>query len=336
LSPQRAFARQIESRADFTIRGLEPKLKTFGELQKDCVFVDPSARSIGEFDASATDWNCEIPLHIFVRENFQIDIEGNLDAAGNQTKHGIVGQTATYGDRGQVTKFGAAAQYYFGNGNTDRVTAQSIDYVSSALGIMQRISASATYNFTRTSTGALLSLRGSSPHYYTADHLGSITGMFSSTGAWEGGYSYTPYGEARFTATGSAVTANTLRYIGGLHDGSGLYKLGARYYDTSTGRFTQMDPSGQEPHPYGYAACNPIGNTDPTGLSCGAAITDLIINSITFAIAVGALVGLAVATPAGPLAFAVINSVGAGAVIDIAFSIWGAGRSVESIRNECK
>jgi RHS repeat-associated protein len=43
-------------------------------------------------------------------------------------------------------------------------------------------------------------------------------------------------------------------------------KLGARYYNPTTARFTQPDPSGQEPNTYNYASCNPINNTDPTGL----------------------------------------------------------------------
>ncbi len=45
-----------------------------------------------------------------------------------------------------------------------------------------------------------------------------------------------------------------------------LYKLGARYYDATIGRFTQADPSGPESQPYGYAMGNPIMLLDPTGL----------------------------------------------------------------------
>ena len=42
-------------------------------------------------------------------------------------------------------------------------------------------------------------------------------------------------------------------------------KLGARYYNPTTARFTQPDPSGQEPNTYNYASCNPTNRTDPTG-----------------------------------------------------------------------
>jgi hypothetical protein len=37
--------------------------------------------------------------------------------------------------------------------------------------------------------------------------------MFSATGTYEGGYSYSPYGEARATATATDVTTNTQRYL---------------------------------------------------------------------------------------------------------------------------
>ncbi|MFF7542234.1 RHS repeat-associated core domain-containing protein [Streptomyces canus] len=55
------------------------------------------------------------------------------------------------------------------------------------------------------------------------------------------------------------------RYTGTYLDPSGLYKMGARYYDPQLGRFTQPDPSGKESNPYAYAAGDPINRTDPSG-----------------------------------------------------------------------
>lgn len=48
-----------------------------------------------------------------------------------------------------------------------------------------------------------------------------------------------------------------------------LHKFGARYYDATTGRFTQPDLSGQEANTYAYAECNPVNKTDPSGLLRG-------------------------------------------------------------------
>ncbi len=57
-----------------------------------------------------------------------------------------------------------------------------------------------------------------------------------------------------------------------------MTKLGIRYYDPTLGRFTQVDPTGQDPH-YTYAANSTLNFTDPSGASIlgdcgkGAAIT---------------------------------------------------------------
>ena len=48
--------------------------------------------------------------------------------------------------------------------------------------------------------------------------------------------------------------------------GSRHLKLDARYYNPTTGRFTQPDPSGQEANTYNYASFNPVNSADPTGL----------------------------------------------------------------------
>ena len=73
--------------------------------------------------------------------------------------------------------------------------------------------------------------------YYLTDHLGSVVGLVDATGAQVAAYSYDPYGTTR-TATGPAAAANPHRYTGGYLDTTtGLYKLGARYYDPTLGRF---------------------------------------------------------------------------------------------------
>lgn len=64
------------------------------------------------------------------------------------------------------------------------------------------------------------------------------------------------------------AVANPFQYTAGYLDtNTGLYKLGARYYDPTTlGRFTQQDPSGQETNLYAYTGDDPVSNTDPSGL----------------------------------------------------------------------
>ena len=43
-----------------------------------------------------------------------------------------------------------------------------------------------------------------------------------------------------------------------------LYELGIRYDDPTLARFTQPDPTGQDPHDI-YGGNNPVNVVDPTG-----------------------------------------------------------------------
>lgn len=233
------------------------------------------------------------------------------DAAGNQTRNGITGQTATYNTRDATSTIGSSTLTAFGQGNTEQLK-RSVDgnnYISSALGLIFETPGTSTVSYTRTTTGTPVSMQldATARYYYAADQLGSTLGLFDSTGNWVGGYTYSPYGESRTTDTATPITINNLRYIGGYHDTpSGLYKLGARYYDPSLGRFTQTDPSGQEANPYAYASCNPINASDPTGLRCIdivnaglstaflgllTAAGSLSIDATVFGIPVGVVVG---------------------------------------------
>jgi len=191
------------------------------------------------------------------------------DAAGNQIKNGITGVVATYGDRAQVQSIGATSFAAFGEGNTDTQSATGgRSFSTSLLGLSRQTNASTNVvqNYSRDPSGGAVGFRISSSHYYVTDLLGSVMGMFSGSGIWEGGYSYSPYGEERATSTNSAVKLNSLRYISGYQEATNLYKFGARYYDATLGRFTQYDPSGQEQNPYAYGNGNPVSNIDPSGL----------------------------------------------------------------------
>ena len=65
------------------------------------------------------------------------------------------------------------------------------------------------------------------------------------------------------------------RYASGYYDSStSLYKFGIRYYDPTTGRWTQRDPVGAslqeltKANPYMYANDDPVNNVDPSGAFC--------------------------------------------------------------------
>jgi RHS repeat-associated protein len=129
---------------------------------------------------------------------------------------------------------------------------------------------SSLVSYVRDPSGQLIGIRvgtstNATRYYFTFDGLGSITGLTDSTGARVNTYRYDPYGQLLSSTEG---LPQPFRYTGGIHDNAtGLTKLGIRYYDPALGRFTQPDPTGQDPH-YTYAANNPANFNDPSGAHC--------------------------------------------------------------------
>jgi RHS repeat-associated protein len=74
--------------------------------------------------------------------------------------------------------------------------------------------------------------------------------------------SYDPYGQLRTASPDNARV--DFRFAGQYRSPSlGLYKMGLRWYDPKTGRFTQVDPIDQagdlrEGNQYGYAGDDPV------------------------------------------------------------------------------
>ncbi|MFI9381439.1 polymorphic toxin-type HINT domain-containing protein [Kutzneria sp. NPDC052558] len=77
-----------------------------------------------------------------------------------------------------------------------------------------------------------------------------------------------PFGNARGPAS---LWPDSHGFVGGPQDTSGLTQLGARGYDSTTGRFTQADPvvdtgDPQQMNGYSYASGSPISSSDPSGM----------------------------------------------------------------------
>jgi RHS repeat-associated protein len=231
----------------------------------------------------------------------------SYDADGSQTVNGATGQTATYDAHLAATAIGATSYTAFGQGNTTTLTRSysSTRYTDSALGQASETTSAGTTAYTRSAKGETVSARTSAGStYFIKDSLGSVIGLFDKTGAFTGGYSYSPYGETRNTITaGSAADINSLRYISGYFDRSvGLYKLGARYYDATLGRFIQYDPTGQEANPFVYAACNPINAKDPSGTVTACGAFSIVLTIVGGTLGLAAFIGLSIATGGGAAA----------------------------------
>ena len=128
-------------------------------------------------------------------------------------------------------------------------------------------------------------------------------------------YHYSAYGQT-VASTGGETYDNRIRYTGGyLNTDTGPYKPGIRYYDPAADRFTQPDPTGQDPG-YIYSGNNPLVNVDPSGagffgIDCpfgetdsggcnGAGGYDVVVEQTTKATGRGLGTG-AVAGAGGPL-----------------------------------
>ncbi len=102
--------------------------------------------------------------------------------------------------------------------------------------------------------------------YYHDDYLGS-TRVQSDSGAKKVFASRAvPFGSDVFVSGSSLGSENSYKFTGQEQDDS-LYYYGARYYDTRTGRFTQLDPMPSVSSPYAYTENNPLRFSDPDGAS---------------------------------------------------------------------
>ncbi len=108
---------------------------------------------------------------------------------------------------------------------------------------------------------------------YHTDHLGSVRFITDAVGTVINAYDYDSYGNALSVTQGFD---QPFRYTGREWDEAAqLYHYRARSYDPSTGRFLQEDPiwfGAGDLNIYRYVGSNPVGYTDPSGLSAALAV----------------------------------------------------------------
>lgn len=104
--------------------------------------------------------------------------------------------------------------------------------------------------------------------YYFADGNGNITYMLNSSQAMVANYRYDPFGNI-ISYGGSLMIANVYRFSSKeIHNNSGLYYFGQRFYDPNLQRFINRDPIGELGgiNLYGFLGNSPLNEFDPSGL----------------------------------------------------------------------
>ncbi|XKK38831.1 hypothetical protein HFP72_31010 [Nocardiopsis sp. ARC36] len=143
-------------------------------------------------------------------------------------------------------------------------------------------------------------------------------------------YDYTPYGE-RTTENLEGTAAAGLSpfgFTGAYQFQDGTVHLNHRFHNTFTLGFTQPDPSRQEMNNYAYAACDPVNNTDSSGLNtmpscqCVRSAGDFVAEYASFTISLTSVIVTAgAATP--------------GAMWGLGLGVVGAAGGIEGMATSC-
>lgn len=192
----------------------------------------------------------------------------NHDANGNMTSSTAWGLAAgTYNTVDQTTNLtprnqSTLPQGYAGTTQTHWLTSGTTSFETTASLGITRTDNGTISEYTRDSTGALVSMRrNGETYYYVFDGRGSVVSLTDEDGLQVNAYRYEPYGKAAYTLEN---VPQPFRWNSGYTLNGTLYKFGARYYDTTIGRWTQVDAVPSEPR-YAYAGSDPINNSDSSG-----------------------------------------------------------------------
>jgi RHS repeat-associated protein len=117
--------------------------------------------------------------------------------------------------------------------------------------------------------------------YYHYDNYGSTIALTDDNEAVTDRVEYSPFGSIIHREGTHDTPFLFTGFFGNQTDESGLIHMRARFYNPLIRRFVNADPAQQGWNWYAYAAGNPLGFVDPTGLG-NASILDAVQTGLSF------------------------------------------------------
>jgi RHS repeat-associated protein len=212
------------------------------------------------------------------------------DEAGNETaitpKSDTSGASFEYNAANELSSLTpsagtAQALSDAGTGQDDLVGIGSTTTIqNSQLGLTREVTSAGTSYYARTPNGLLIDQRTPSGDYNPLyDAQGDIIALVNTSGKVERSFRYGPYGE-NIKSEGTQTIPYPFGYKAGYRTPAGntghgnvpnnIIHYGQRYYDPTTGRWTQQDPLDRYANPVGgnrflFAGSDPINLSDPMG-----------------------------------------------------------------------
>ncbi|MEU9000829.1 polymorphic toxin-type HINT domain-containing protein [Streptomyces sp. NPDC048551] len=184
-------------------------------------------------------------------------ITGTGESAGTSYLYDTSGQQLFRRDPGKTTL----------NLGSDQIT---LEAGSNKVTNVRTYPAGGGLSVTRTTTGGTSSLA-----YQASDHHGTNGVQFDATDLAHVRRPSDPFGNERGNQPAAGSWAGDKGFVGGIKEAAtGLTLLGAREYESSTGRFISPDPiidagDPQQWNAYAYSNNNPVNASDPSGLKLG-------------------------------------------------------------------